>query len=188
MNGADVKLNANKWYKTKRTLWSIGVIGVVFVTSLIAARWFQTVYVGWLVESVQSPNTLQTQWQSAVDEAVELSHPAVIHSLPSGCICTFLTVKHAKSVSEKALNAGFSVSQLDTSHQGLGAEIQLDVPELSPFIAITDEHGTIKYLGAYSDGVRCTTANSLVDRFVENISNLPNQPIVGLDVEVCRCE
>lgn len=183
-----MKSNAKVWFKGKASIVTMLAIGLVLLVSLSIGRWFQSTYVGWLIESVQSPNELQAQWQAAIDRMPELNHPMVIHSLPSDCLCTLLTIKHAKTVSEKAITSGFTVTQLGTTHSGLGDEILLAVPELSPLIAITDEQGTLKYLGAYSDGVRCTAANSLVDRFLEDSGNLPRNSIVGLDVEVCRCE
>jgi hypothetical protein len=188
VNGGGVKSNAKVWFNGKARLITLLVIGLMLVMSLVVGRWFQSNYVGWLIESVNSPNVLHAQWQEALDQLPQLTHPAVIHVLPSDCLCTLLTIKHAKTVSVKAKSAGFSILQLGSSHTGLGETIEMDVPELSPFIAMTDEQGVLKYLGAYSDGVRCTTANSLVDQFIGDVSNLPSHTIIGLDVKVCRCD
>jgi hypothetical protein len=180
-----VNSSAKPW--PKRISISLIAIGCIIVFSFLVGRWFQSTYVGWLIESISQPLQFQQQWQTAVDQSEELTHPAVIHFLPDACACTVLTVKHAKSVTSKAVNSGYEVYQLSSNHQDLGKSIAMGVPEISPIIAITDINGQIQYLGAYSDGVRCTTANSMVDNFVESIENLPKRAIVGLDVEVCRC-
>jgi len=43
------------------------------------------------------------------------------------------------------------------------------------------------YIGAYSDGVRCNTGTSMVDRFLESPETLPSLTVVGLNVQTCRC-
>ncbi|MBU2863184.1 hypothetical protein KO489_04970 [Reinekea forsetii] len=185
-----MKLNAKSSVSLTNSLtyrW-IAVAIFVFVLLTATAIWFQRTYVGWLIESVPEPNSYLHSWQTTIDRNETIQHPAVIHLLPDHCLCTLLTMGHATNISRMAEQNGFNIVQVGTHHKGLGKSVELESPKLSPTIAITDANGQIKYLGAYSEGVRCTNANSMVDTFLEGVSHLPSATIVGLDVKVCRCQ
>ncbi len=171
-------------------LW-LAFIGGLFLIALFGTLWFKQVYVGWLLESVTDSNEFVTQWQAALDENESIQHPAVIHHLQDDCLCRVLTLKHASQITLDAMETGYSVYQLNTATVGLGNSIHLksaleDV--VSPLIIITNQTGRIAYIGAYSDGIRCNTGTSMVESFISSIQNLPVRPVVGLDVESCRCE
>ena len=174
-----------------RQIILLSTVLVVLLTSAVAASyWFQHSYIGWLVNDVPDAVGYREQWQQTLDELDNLKHPAVIHYLPNGCLCRMLTLKHAQQVSSKAEQGGFQVFQLNSSDAGLGNSLTLtdDTGFLSPQIAITRPDGRIAYVGAYSDGIRCNTGNSMVDSFLDSVASLPEQTVVGLDVQTCRCQ
>lgn len=171
-------------------LWSGVVVGLLII-AMLATAWFKESYVGWLVESVADSNEFVTQWQLAISESDIIDHPAVIHYLPENCLCRVLTQKHAAEITVDAQDAGFSVYQINSNSLGLGNSIRIDSPKaqvLAPIIVITNISGQIAYVGAYSDGIRCNTGTSMVASFIESPQSLPTRPVVGLDVETCRCE
>ncbi|MEJ2042918.1 MAG: DUF6436 domain-containing protein [Reinekea sp.] len=173
-----------------RQIILLTMVLVVLLTSAVSASyWFQHNYIGWLVNDVPDAVRYRQQWQQTLDGLDGLKHPAVIHYLPNGCLCRMLTLKHAQQISDKAGQSGFQVFQLNSSDAGLGDSLTLAGSSafLSPQIAITRPDGRIAYVGAYSDGIRCNTGNSMVDSFLDSVQSLPGQTVVGLDVQTCRC-
>ncbi len=172
----------------RRVMVMTGLLAVVLSGSIYASYWFNHTYVGWLINDIPDAVQYRNQWQQSIDQ-LSVSHPAVIHYLPEGCLCRMLTIKHAQQLTEKAANNGFSVYQLNSSDTNLGEPTSLvdSSSPVSPQIIITKPSGQIAYVGAYSDGVRCNTGNSLVDAFLGSVADLPIQPVVGLDVQTCRC-
>jgi hypothetical protein len=171
-------------------LISFAAVTALLVGVLGSSLWFNHTYVGWLVDAVPDANLYLRDWQSAIDELESLEHPAIVHYLPEGCLCRMLALKHAEQITGEAEANGFNVFQLASNSLNLGVSKELPthydlVP--APSIIITREDGKIAYVGAYSDGVRCNTGNSMVTTFIQSPSNLPSQPVVGLNVETCRC-
>ena len=164
-------------------------LAVLLFSALYATYWFHHRYVGWLVQAVPDALAYRASWQQQLDRVPGLQHPAVIHYLPNECLCRVLSIKHAQQLTQKAKSGGFQVFQLNSEDTNLGQPLQLAQVEspLSPQILITQPNGNIAYVGAYSDGIRCNTGNSLVDDFLSSVTSLPTQPSVGLDVQTCRC-
>ncbi len=173
----------------KKGKW-LTLVGLAVVIPLMSSYWFQRTHVGSLIETV--PNSLEYAqlWQAAIDESDGLVHPAVIHWLPDNCLCRILSSKHASQITHTAEQNGFNVFQINTHDSSLGRSV--DIPDMtqmpfSPTIVITHPDGQIAYVGAYSDGVRCNTGNSMVESFIGGPNTLPVQTVVGLDVQTCRC-
>jgi hypothetical protein len=157
---------------------------------LLAGLWFNQTHLGWLNESIPDANAYASDWQQTLDAQSQLDHPAVIHWLPNTCLCRLLTLPHALQISTEAATNGFSIYQFNADDRGLGAVISAALNSrlgASPTIFITNSNGQISYLGAYSEGIRCSRGNSLVATFIDDPLRLPNQRVVGLDVETCRC-
>lgn len=156
----------------------------------LGSLWFNRNHVGMMIERVPNVVEFRARWQALLDSQT-LRHPAVIHWLPEGCLCAVLTSNHAANVTVDAEKSGFNVYQLASSRDGLlGQSLLVDQLPHSPIgslIAITNKAGQLAYLGAYSDGVRCNTGNSMVAEFISSTSNLPFPPVVSLDVETCVC-
>lgn len=165
-------------------------VSIVLILSLLASVWFNQTYIGWLIESVPNSLEFKEQWQSRIDQVPSMQHPAIVHYLPDDCLCRALASKHASQISETAIQNGFNVYQLGSSNIELAVEVGDFIAidhDISPIIAITDESGDIAYVGAYSDGVRCNTGNSMVESFIASPETLPMRAVIGLDVQTCRC-
>ena len=160
------------------------------VSPLGAGLWFNQAYLGWLNESIPDANAYAAAWQETVDGQQQLRHPAVIHWLPSACLCRLLTLPHAVQISAEAAENGFNIYQFNGADRGLG-EIRSVLLEpvlgASPTILITDTSGQVRYVGAYSDGIRCASGDSLVNSFIADPQALPQYRVVGLNVQTCRC-
>lgn len=167
----------------------VGLLLFGLVLSGVATLWFDRNHVGLMIESVADVAEFKDSWQALIDSE-EVTHPAVIHWLPEGCLCSFLTSNHAANVTQDAEQNGFHVYQLQSSRSGLGVPLTSQAQPhkaIGSLIAITNVDGQIAYLGAYSDGVRCNTGNSMVTEFLASPSNLPSPSVVSLDVETCIC-
>ena len=157
---------------------------------LLAALWFSQTHQGWLNESIPDANTYASDWQQTLDAQPWLDHPAVIHWLPGTCLCRLLTLPHALKISTEAAVNGFSIYQFNADDRGLGMVISAALDSVlgaSPTILITNNSGQISYVGAYSDGIRCSSGNSLVATFIDDPLRLPKHRVVGLNVQTCRC-
>lgn len=177
-----MKLNAKAW-----SFVSAALVLLLALLALLGYRLFVATYQGWLIESIPDSGEFIEQIQGQLNELADLQHPSVIHIVPAGCPCTLLTLSHAQKVTESATHQGYSVYQSLSSYRGLGEQItDISVP-IAPIIVFTRDDGSIAYAGAYSDGLRCTEANSLVDQFLDFPELLPAFAVAGLDVNVCRC-
>ncbi len=176
--------------KPFRTFFWLVLFALMLVVALAASQWFQHRYVGLMLENVADSNVFFASWQDAVTSTDALQHPAVIHNLPDDCLCRALTAKHAGQISAQAGQSGFHTFQILSNHPELGKTVDIQdsiVRQVAPVIIITNAQGRIVYVGAYSDGIRCNTGTSLVSRFIASPDDLPTTPVVGLDVETCRC-
>ena len=174
----------------KQYIVSFVGVSILLAISLWASIWFNQTHIGWLIESVPNSFEFSQQWQSRINQLSGVEHPAIVHFLPDDCLCRVLASKHAGQISETATQSGFNVYQLGSSNIEFATEIRDFVAidhDISPIIAITHESGDIAYVGAYSDGVRCNTGNSMVESFLKSPDLLPTRAIIGLDVETCRC-
>lgn len=170
-----------------RWLLSLGFFLVLALGSWFGYRLFVSIYQGWLIESVPDSTVFVEDLQRQVAELDTLKHPALIHLVDSDCPCAFLTLSHAQSVSAKAEQNGYQVYQALSSYEGLGEVVSRINTPVNPIVVFTRPDGSIAYAGAYSDGLRCTEANSLVDQFIDYPDQLPTFAVAGLDVNVCRC-
>ncbi|TCS42442.1 DUF6436 domain-containing protein [Reinekea marinisedimentorum] len=169
-------------------IWS-AVVFLLISLPLAGSYLFNKTHVGWLIESVPDSIAYKDNWQTIINNLTEVEHPAVIHLLPENCLCRVLSAKHAGQITVQAQSAGFNVFQLNSGDSSLGQRVSapdINTP-FSPAIAITRDDGTLAYVGAYSDGIRCNTGTSMVDQFLESPASLPARTVVGLDVQTCRC-
>jgi hypothetical protein len=157
---------------------------------LFAGLWFNQTHLGWLNESIPDPDAFASGWQQTVDAQPQIRHPAVIHWLPRSCLCRLLTLPHALQISAEAAANGFSVYQFNADERALGTPVSAELDArlgVSPTILITNSQGQIRYVGAYSNGIRCSRGSSLVATFIVDPARLPRHRVVGLNVETCRC-
>lgn len=174
----------------RRLVINMSVISLVLGLSLAATFWFGQKYTGWLLESVPNSLTFKQSWQTQLNELNELKHPAIVHLLPDDCLCRMFSLKHAQQVTQTASDNGFNVFQLGSADAGLGTPVAQTLAlenRLAPLVAITRADGSLAYLGAYSDGIRCNTGTSMIESFIISPETLPKQAVIGLDVESCRC-
>lgn len=167
--------------------WS-GLLGILVVV-LAVGGWFRATHLQWFGEDIPDINAWQAGWQGWVNDHTELRHPAMVHFMPENCLCRFFTAGHASQLSHQALLLGYSVFTLggDFLDADLAREL-LNGPDTAspgPMIVLTDKNGRIRYLGPYSDGIRCGSGTSLVDAWLP--LERPGQ-IVTLDVSSCRCQ
>jgi len=168
-----------------------GLLAAALVAApLLAGLWFNQTHLGWLNESIPDADAFASGWQQTLDAQPQLEHPAVIHWLPRSCLCRLLTLPHALQISTEAAANGFSLYQFNADERALGTPISAELDALlgaSPTILITNSHGQIRYVGAYSSGIRCASGNSLVATFIADPARLPKHRVVGLNVQTCRC-
>ena len=168
-----------------------GLLGLALVViPLGAGLWFNQAYLGWLNESIPDANAYGAGWQETLDAQPQLQHPAVMHWLPNTCLCRLLTLPHALKISAEASANGFNIYQLNGADRGLGEIVSTPLTPMlgaSPTILITDARGQVRYVGAYSNGIRCASGDSLVTSFIADPQGLPSHRVVGLNVQTCRC-
>jgi hypothetical protein len=112
----------------------------------------------------------------------------MVHLMPPGCLCRFFTTEHASDLSEQARAMGYH------SYQAGDPFLETDVAEVlntasfplspGPLLALTGIDGLIRDLGPYSDGLNCTSANSLVDAWLP-LSRAGR--IFQVDADSCQC-
>lgn len=152
-----------------------------------AVYWFERQYIGWYGETVDNMNLWQSHWQTWLDRQPELQHPAMVHLIPEGCLCRWFVRDHASELSTTASQLGYQVYQASNL---LGAEQAqllsqpIDFASPGPLMILTNSDGDVRYLGPYSDGIRCNAATSLVDQWLP--LTLQGQ-VVQLDANGCVC-
>lgn len=172
----------------KKLILINAVIAFLLLGALAGSYWFRISHVGWLIEDVIDTLAFQQDWQLAINDLNHIQHPAVVHYQPKGCLCRALNASHSQEITRLATKGGFSVYQLNSEHSGLGKPLKGEAASsIGPLIGITNAEGRLAYIGAYSDGVRCNTGTSMVDVFLASPDRLPASPVVGLDVQTCRC-
>ncbi|MCH8532689.1 MAG: DUF6436 domain-containing protein [Saccharospirillum sp.] len=149
--------------------------------------WFERHYMGWFGESVDNMNAWQGQWQSWLDGQPELEHPAMVHLLPEDCLCRWFVRDHAGDLSDKAVQLGYQVYQTSVllgEEQASLLKYPIDFASPGPLMILTNAEGEVRYLGPYSDGLRCNAETSLVDQWLP--LELRGQ-VVQLDANGCVC-
>lgn len=168
----------------RRLVWWL----LPLLLALAAALWFRQSHLDWLGRSVSDVSAWSDQWQDWVDTRRDLTHPAMIHWMPPGCLCRFMASGHASSLSESGRELGYHPVQLGTPFikQTLAALLDDGAPPASPgpLIVLTGADGQIRYLGAYSSGLTCAQSNSLVDDWLP--LSRPGS-VVNLDATTCVC-
>lgn len=168
-----------------RTLVGLAVAGVLLAVVTLGVR---AQYLGWFGESVADVAGWGADWQDWLDQQ-PIEHPAMVHLMPDGCLCRFFTNQHAADLSSRAAALGYHRYQAGDDF--LSMELALSLPTDSfpsspgPLLALTGADGQIRYLGPYSDGLRCTSANSLVDDWLP--LSRPGR-ILQVDANSCQCK
>ncbi|MHA7878185.1 MAG: DUF6436 domain-containing protein [Saccharospirillum sp.] len=167
-----------------------GALGSGLLLALVAAGavyWFQATHLGWFGETVDDMRAWQSHWQGWVNEQAAVQHPAMVHLVPEGCLCRFFVQAHAADLSQSAQELGYRVYQTSSLLPSERAE-RLDRPVAfdspGPLLMLTDHNGELRYLGPYSDGVRCNAETSLVDQWLP--LSLGGQ-VIQLDASGCLC-
>lgn len=166
-------------------LWLLWTLPLLI--ALIAALWFRQTHLDWLGRSVSDVTAWQQQWQQWLDERDDLTHPVMLHWMPEGCLCRFMAAGHATNLSRNAAALGYQVVQLGTPFVAETLALPLaGAPPTSPgpIIVLTGADGQLRYLGAYSSGLSCAQANSLVDDWLP--LTRPGS-VVNLDASTCVC-
>ncbi|PTY36507.1 hypothetical protein BGP77_04210 [Saccharospirillum sp. MSK14-1] len=155
--------------------------------ALAAGLWFRQSHLNWLGHSVSDVSAWHSQWQDWIDDRTDLTHPAMIHWMPPGCLCRFMAAGHASNLSKTGLTLGYHPVQLGSTFIDTRLADALNgAPPASPgpLIALTGADGQLRYLGAYSSGLTCAQSNSLVDDWLP--LTRPGS-VVNLDATTCVC-
>jgi len=172
--------------RSKPWLAIIGLVASALVLT-IATLGFRAHYLGWFGESVPNVARWGTDWQAWLDQQ-PVEHPAIVHLMPEGCPCRFFTGQHAADLSRRAKVLGYRRYQ--AGDEILDTDLADLLPTRSfpnspgPLLALTGADGQIRYLGPYSDGLRCSAANSLVDDWLP--LSRPGR-ILQVDASSCQC-
>lgn len=171
-----------------RRQWRWPLVLVATGLMLIAAGFgFRAHYTGWFGSTIPNVAVWGGDWQAWLDRQ-SIDHPAMVHLMPPECLCRFFTIGHASELTEQARALGYNRYQAgDSFLQGdLAVMIQTRTFPQSPgpLLALTDRDGQLRYLGPYSDGLTCTSANSLVDDWLP--LSRPGQ-ILQVDANSCQC-
>ncbi|WP_108125371.1 DUF6436 domain-containing protein [Saccharospirillum mangrovi] len=169
--------------RNRRWLWWLLPVLVV----LLATLWFRQTHLNWLGRTVPDVSRWSADWQEWIDSRDDLTHPAMLHWMPTGCLCRFMAAGHASTLSEEGLALGYQPYQLGTPF--IAANLATPLPGLppaspGPMIALTGADGQLRYLGAYSSGLTCAQSNSLVDDWLP--LSRPGS-VVNLDATTCVC-
>lgn len=160
---------------------------VAILVLATATLGFRAHYLGWFGESVTNVTTWGADWQMWLDQQ-PIEHPAMVHLMPANCLCRFFTGQHAADLSIRAKALGYHPYQAGDDF--LSDEVAKPLLTRSyplspgPLLALTGADGQIRYLGAYSEGLRCTTSNSLVDDWLP-LSRTGR--VLQVDADSCQC-
>ena len=168
----------------------LAVVPAVLILLLVSVGvfWFRADQLGWFGETVSDVPAWHGDWQDWIADRADIDHPAMVHWIPEDCLCRFFMAGHAGDLSERAPSMGYAVYQ--TGEISLSIDLARPVrstPDFAtpgPLIVLTDADGGIRYLGPYSDGLTCTSANSLVEDWLP-LSR--SGRAINLDVTSCRC-
>ncbi len=167
----------------------LSVGGLVAAGLILAAvtLGFRAHYLGWFGESVSNVANWGADWQDWLDQQ-PIEHPALVHLMPGGCLCRFFTAGHAAELSARADTLGYHRYQAGDNFLSEALAVPLHTRSFpqspGPMLALTGVDGQIRYLGPYSDGLRCTTANSLVDDWLP-LTRLGQ--VLQVDANSCQC-
>lgn len=167
-----------------RTSIGLAVAGIVLAALTLGIR---AQYLGWFGETVPDVARWGENWQHWLDQQ-PIEHPAMVHLMPEGCLCRFFTSQHAAVLSARAAELGYHRYQ--AGDEFLGTELARPLRTRSfptspgPLLALTGTDGQLRYLGPYSDGLRCTAANSLVDDWLA--LSRPGR-VLQVDANSCQC-
>lgn len=174
--------------KNRPTLLVAGLAGVVLVAATIGALVFRYHQLGWFGETVSDMSVWQDNWQTWIDRQTDLNHPTMVHWIPPDCLCRFFTAGHAADLSRQAPSHGYRVFQAGEVSISIDLAAPLSpAPNFQtpgPLIVLTNAEGLIRYLGPYSDGLTCSSGNSLVTDWLPQSRD---GQAVTLDVTSCRC-
>ncbi|GGX73980.1 DUF6436 domain-containing protein [Saccharospirillum salsuginis] len=165
-----------------------GLAVAILALVSVGVFWFRADQLGWFGETVSDVPAWHDQWQEWVDDRADIDHPAMVHWIPEHCLCRFFMAGHAADLSERAPSLGYAAYQ--TGEISLSIDLARPLrstPDFNtpgPLILLTNTDGAIRYLGPYSDGLTCTSANSLVDDWLP-LSR--SGQAINLDVTSCRC-
>lgn len=168
--------------RSRHLLWALPLL-----LALAAGLWFRQTHLDWLGRSVTDVSAWRADWQSWVDAQSGLRHPAMLHWMPSGCLCRFMAAGHAAALSREGRALGYQPYQLGQAFlSAADAPPLAGRPPLSPgpLIVLTGAGGDIRYLGAYSSGLTCSQGNSLVGDWLP--LSRPGS-VVNLDASTCVC-
>ncbi|MBA6295037.1 DUF6436 domain-containing protein [Colwellia sp. MB02u-9] len=117
---------------------------------------------------------------SAVLKDKTLSN-TIIHFSDSNCRCAANSEEHKLLISTQAEQDGFNVLNLSISNS-----ISHIIPS-TPSALIIDAKGKLIYFGPYSEGLDCSSSNSLIKIVLDNYKKGYNAKLILAQTKGCYC-
>ena len=106
----------------------------------------------------------------------------LIHLKDENCHCNRYSKEHIKDIDKNLSKINFNVINIDINK----SELKEIIPAY-PSTIMFDSKGELAYIGAYSDGVICSSDNSIVDLVLSNIKAGFNPKLINTDTKGCYC-
>lgn len=106
----------------------------------------------------------------------------IIHLKEENCKCNLYSNQHIKELNKKLNKDEFNIINVNIKK----SELKKIIPAY-PSTIIFDENGNLAYVGAYSDGLMCSSKNSIVEMVLTNIKAGFNPALINGDTKGCYC-
>ena len=106
----------------------------------------------------------------------------IIHLKEEKCKCNLYSNKHIEELNEKLNKEDFNIVNINIKK----SELKKIIPAY-PSTIIFDKNGDLAYVGAYSDGLMCSSKNSVVEMVLTNIKAGFNPALINSDTKGCYC-
>ncbi|WP_434339700.1 DUF6436 domain-containing protein [Motilimonas cestriensis] len=105
----------------------------------------------------------------------------IIHFTASGCVCNSYSQAHKQSLNQQAISDGYQVINLTMT-----AALRELVPA-TPAALVMSNKGKLVYFGPYSEGLACSSSNSLIELAINNYNKGFNPKLIIDKAKGCYC-
>lgn len=106
----------------------------------------------------------------------------IIHLKDKSCECNLYSNTHIKELDNKLNKENFNIINIEIKNSKLK-----EIIPAYPSTILFDKKGDLAYVGAYSDGLMCSSDNSIVDVVLTNIKAGFNPALINGDTKGCYC-
>ncbi|MCE2596369.1 DUF6436 domain-containing protein [Motilimonas cestriensis] len=106
----------------------------------------------------------------------------IIHFTSEGCVCNSYSQAHKQTLNQQAISNGYQVINLTMT-----AALRELVPA-TPAALVMSNEGKLVYFGPYSEGLACSSSNSLIELAINNFNKGFNPELIIDKAKGCYCQ